>query len=86
MTMHTKPLSPWFATSNPDFVSTLIVALSEMDAGAALLFQPFRHPCHHQEGNGEQEEVKGDEAEINGPKAERKFDNELTQRYRQGFI
>jgi len=37
ITMQTAPLSPWLATSYPDVVKTLIVARSEMPAGAALL-------------------------------------------------
>src|SRR5262245_46270755 len=36
ITMQTKPLSPFCATSYPDFVSTLMVARPEMFAGAAL--------------------------------------------------
>src|SRR5262249_1969299 len=37
MTIHTAPLSPSRATSYPDLVRTLIVARSEMFAGAAVL-------------------------------------------------
>src|SRR5215469_17861070 len=37
MTMQTVPFVPGSATSNPDLVSTLMVACSEMFAGAAVL-------------------------------------------------
>src|SRR5918994_1029349 len=45
MTMHTKPLSPSIATSNPDSFKTLIVARSETLAGAALLANAISASC-----------------------------------------
>src|SRR5882762_5509108 len=37
MTMHTKPLSPWAATLNPEAVRIFTVACAETFSGAALL-------------------------------------------------
>src|SRR5215472_3043409 len=45
ITMQTKPLSPFCATSYPDFVSTLMVARPEMFAGAALWASAISSAC-----------------------------------------